>query len=454
MIDENEARNEGKRVRPEGKREGGRRLMDSRPGETPEAETLEELQDFLEAFDLDEEEGPDSPEEDVLSWDLPEAEEPEEELPDLPPATEGGRRVRAGEKAQEEEPSKSGLWSRAMDACTDFAGRVLDWTDELSERFDEMVSDPENDSLAARVIRESEDIVEGLEEQQRETDAEIDEEERMRAARGQHKREVPPQPKLVFYTADNPDTPVDLRDLARDCGKQGKQPRRAVSRPEESEASAQEVGITRDALIDQFSAQPEPEKPEQPAQPPRKRSAAPRREAEPAQRRPAAPRREAEQPVREKSVKPPIPKEERQQVLRLTRKLQYWLFVLVLGFFGILGILGPLRADSTEVENRPLTEKPAISMAGLWNGDYFGRLEQWYSDTYPLRDRLAGEYDLLGPLGFGPVTLKQDTATEKPNQEAPEGSAPAGTQSPESGAPVTSPVPETGAPSASPVASE
>ncbi len=448
MIEENKARTAGKRVRPEAKREGGRRLVNPSPAETDEV--LDEFEDALSAFDLGQMEA--APEEAVLG-DLPEEEaecshEPEEEA--FEPASAPGDRL-AGRRVR---PDQEGhrLWNRAMDACTDLADRMLDWTEDLTDRFDEMASDPENDSLAARFIRSSEDIVDGLEEQQRETDDENDVEERMRSARGQHKREIQPQaqPKFVFYTAENPDTPVDLKELAKARQKTIGQPKKE-NRPEAEreetpqpnvgeETPAEDEGLTPESLISQLGVAPATVE-EEPQPGKRMKKSRESRRVEERIRTEEPPRRE-EKPVRQPPVRTPIPKEERRQVIRITRKLQYWAFLLVLGFFGILGLLGPLRADVTEVENRPLTEKPALSVVGLWSGDYFGRLEQWYSDTYPMRDRLAGVYDFLSPLGFGPVAAVSGAAENNPDVQELAGGEPSGesqlpdTEAPNSSAPA------------------
>jgi hypothetical protein len=115
-------------------------------------------------------------------------------------------------------------------------------------------------------------------------------------------------------------------------------------------------------------------------------------------------------------VRTPVPKEERKQVIHSTRSLQYWFFLIVIGFFGVVGLLSPLRAASTELEDRSLTEKPALTLSGLWSGDYFARLEQWYSDTFPMRDSLAGEYDLIHGFGFGSAELEATEAKASDNQ--------------------------------------
>jgi hypothetical protein len=297
------------------------------------------------------------------------------------------------EEPREPKPKKPSFWSKAAYRAESLTDRVLDWTEELTDRFDDMASDPENDSLAARMIRGSEDIMEGLEDQQWETDQEIAQDEKFRASRQQPKRERK-VPHFVFYRAENApkgDDPGIPEPVAN--------PNRRIKRQEaQAEAASRE------------STPPE----EEAAQGPTPESLARRhpRKPEPASQRAAASRH-------------PISKEERKRVHKVICATQYWAFLLFLGVFTVVGLLGFLRPDTSEVDQRSLSEKPTLSLAGLWSGDYFGRYEQWYSDTFPLRERLAGNYDHLRGLGFGesqltaalPVQSQEDSQTAPESQE-------------------------------------
>jgi hypothetical protein len=297
----------------------------------------------------------------------PEA-EPEPKAKEEPAQPVGHRVVPSAPKKK---PARHSLWSRAVGTASDLTDKVLDWTDDLSDRFDYMASDPDNEGLVARAIRGSEQIVEGLEEQQRETDEEIREANRRREAR-EPRREKKPS-AFVFLR------PEDLEE-------NGEQP------------------VPAEAPEPVVEAEPEQEVHEEPQQKPRRKHERKPKPVEP-----------DDEPTTIRSV---VPKEERKQVLRTTRKMQYWLFLIVIGFFGLVGLFSPLRADSTLVEERPLTEKPSLTLAGLWNGDYWGMFEQWYSDTFPMRDGLAEEYDQLAFLGFGPAELVEtDTPSTQEDAE-------------------------------------
>ncbi len=392
MKKENDPRARGKREISAGK-PGGKRLpgaetpaADPKPAGVPRDEEQNDLELTVDARGL-EEAG---------------AEEKDTE--------EQGRRISPRSAGIRE--SKSGKFKRIVDAATDLTNRILDWTDAMTDHFEDIASDPENDSIAARMIRSSEEIVDTLEEQQRETDDEYDVEERMRAAREQPKRIRQPQsqsqPAFVFYTAEDPDTPVNLGELAKGREKPVQAPEKEEKRDKARwETPGESQRATLESLFSGSDVAPgpsegEPRSKKQPKKQPKKRAPKPK---------------DSRQPVRPRPPKAPIARAARKRGIMMTRRLQYRVFLLVLGVFGILGILAPLRADSTSLEDRALTEKPALSAAGLWNGDYFGELEQWYSDTYPLRDRLAGGYDLLNPLGFGAVN--GDAAAEE-REESPE----------------------------------
>lgn len=72
---------------------------------------------------------------------------------------------------------------------------------------------------------------------------------------------------------------------------------------------------------------------------------------------------------------------------------QYRLLGCILGaallFLGaFLGILIPFRPSVSTVENRTLTKFPEFTLESFLNGEFFSDVSTWYSDTFPLRDRL------------------------------------------------------------------
>lgn len=60
-------------------------------------------------------------------------------------------------------------------------------------------------------------------------------------------------------------------------------------------------------------------------------------------------------------------------------------FVLVLAFFGVMSFLD-VDATVSESENRKLKERPEFSWSALFNGSYTQDFENYYSDTFPLRE--------------------------------------------------------------------
>ena len=66
------------------------------------------------------------------------------------------------------------------------------------------------------------------------------------------------------------------------------------------------------------------------------------------------------------------------------------LLSLLLVAMAAVGVYSLVDVDATtsKTENRKLAEKPAFSIAGLFDGSYISSLEKYYSDTFPGRDAL------------------------------------------------------------------
>ena len=60
-------------------------------------------------------------------------------------------------------------------------------------------------------------------------------------------------------------------------------------------------------------------------------------------------------------------------------------FVIVLAFFGVISFLD-VDATVSESENRKLAEKPEFSFSALFDGTYTQDYENYYSDTFPMRE--------------------------------------------------------------------
>lgn len=83
----------------------------------------------------------------------------------------------------------------------------------------------------------------------------------------------------------------------------------------------------------------------------------------------------------------------RRKVMRFASK---WRTYGVAGFGVILvvgclvGMLAFLRPTMSEVENRTLTEFPAVTLESFLDGSFLSDASLWYSDTYPLREQMVG----------------------------------------------------------------
>ena len=86
---------------------------------------------------------------------------------------------------------------------------------------------------------------------------------------------------------------------------------------------------------------------------------------------------------------------------RAKRKKRLWqgVFVSAVGavtiVFVIIGLLFWLRPTRSYVEKRDLAKLPALTLDGLWNGDFFDKVSTWYSETYPARDALLTAHSNL-----------------------------------------------------------
>ncbi len=65
--------------------------------------------------------------------------------------------------------------------------------------------------------------------------------------------------------------------------------------------------------------------------------------------------------------------------------LSAFCFVVILAFFGVISFLD-VDATVSESENRKLAEKPDFSFSALFGGTYTQDFENYYSDTFPLRE--------------------------------------------------------------------
>ncbi len=100
--------------------------------------------------------------------------------------------------------------------------------------------------------------------------------------------------------------------------------------------------------------------------------------------------------LEENTDRTPNAADDKQRILtgmRRTRILNIlfvrFFLLLFFGFF-VLSLIIPLRPTYSESEKRELAKFPKFSFAALFSGDYFDGINEWYSDTFPLRETLTG----------------------------------------------------------------
>ena len=361
-----------------------------------------------------------------------------------------------------------GRWfARLQDAALDLGDQVLDWRDEMTDRFSDMASDPENESLPARMIRQSEQIVSGIEDQERETDELASEERARRTERTQkaaeHLNPDGVRPKFLFYTMENaptdtsPGTPIELKNptlIDRDgnivSSGQTDAPAagaaEAAGTPDTAEQTAEPAEAAGPAAQAAGSAEtvpppsaespvhtdsPKPAEAAPKTAPPASAGTAPEKAADTgrtaARERPLRQRtRRTDRPRADAPDRPPVPpsQKEHRQLMTLSRTVQYWLFFAVLGIAAVAGLIMPFRAETSALEGRTLTEQAGVSFSGFVNGSWFTEFDRWYNDTFPGRDRLAGLYDGIGAVfGFDNGSTVNEEAADTADASESDSSA-------------------------------
>ncbi len=79
---------------------------------------------------------------------------------------------------------------------------------------------------------------------------------------------------------------------------------------------------------------------------------------------------------------------DRRDTDRLVQAVQLIVFASVLAAMCVLGLLFFLRPKTSLQENRTLTEFPAVTLKGFWDGSFFSGVDTWYADTYPMREEM------------------------------------------------------------------
>ena len=101
--------------------------------------------------------------------------------------------------------------------------------------------------------------------------------------------------------------------------------------------------------------------------------------------------------------------------MRTFRIMSIWFvrffFVLLFSCF-ILSLIIPLRPKYSESEKRELAKFPKFTFTALVSGKYFDGINSWYSDTFPLREKLTDiNAFFTGLYGKSDVRIQGDVET-------------------------------------------
>jgi len=92
------------------------------------------------------------------------------------------------------------------------------------------------------------------------------------------------------------------------------------------------------------------------------------------------------------------------------KKLYYLIISVFVTPLIVLGLLSVTDVDKTisESENRMLATKPKFSLAALFGSDYIEKLDNYYNDTFPLRESLLSANTKLNRLYYFSLGLDDD----------------------------------------------
>lgn len=77
------------------------------------------------------------------------------------------------------------------------------------------------------------------------------------------------------------------------------------------------------------------------------------------------------------------------KIRKMYMKLTVIIFVGILLFFGLLGLIIPLRPTVSDSEKRELTKFPKPTVETFFNGEFLNGISTWYADTFPFRESLT-----------------------------------------------------------------
>lgn len=122
------------------------------------------------------------------------------------------------------------------------------------------------------------------------------------------------------------------------------------------------------------------------------------------------------------------------RTMRIIYRIKIGLFYTALFALAIVGLLWFCRPERSELEKRPLTDFPDITIAGVIDGSFARGVDTWYADTYPLRELfIRGNNRLHILYGSRDTQLinkgEHADAIPDPSEASPTGDTTAPTQS-------------------------
>lgn len=117
-------------------------------------------------------------------------------------------------------------------------------------------------------------------------------------------------------------------------------------------------------------------------------------------------------------------------------------FVFIITLLGLANLLNTEKPAVSELEHRALEKRPEFNAQALFSGAYFRNIENYYSDTFILRDgivkanrEIRQAFSLLGP-GVSIVTAPEELQVPPETEEEPSSEEPRETENPRDNDPV------------------
>ena len=143
-----------------------------------------------------------------------------------------------------------------------------------------------------------------------------------------------------------------------------------------------------------------------------------------------------------------------QRKLRILNIIYVRFFIVLLFAFFVLSLIIPLRPKYSESEKRELAKFPKFTISAFFSGKYFSGINEWYSDTFPLRDtftnlnaRLTGLYGKTKVQIHGTVEKGDDIPEASSTASGEDSSAASSAESNSSEPPQSSETPSADTPS-------